>query len=57
MNLLHYSIHIGVNNEDHNYKIIENGKINPATLTILILISIVLQRGMSILGVSLPDKM
>ena len=45
-------------NEDHNYKIIENGKIkNPATLTTLILISIVLQRGMSILGVSLPDKM
>jgi Arginyl-tRNA synthetase len=32
-------------NEDHNYKIIENGKIkNPATLTILILIYIVLQR-------------
>ena len=45
-------------NEDHKYKIIENGKIkNPATLTTLILISIVLQRGMSILGVSLPDKM
>ncbi len=48
----------GKGNEDHNYKIIENGKIkNPATLTILILISVVLQRGMSILGVSLPDKM
>ena len=48
----------GKGNEDHKYKIIENGKIkNPATLTILILISVVLQRGMSILGVSLPDKM
>ncbi|MDC3127713.1 arginine--tRNA ligase [Candidatus Pelagibacter bacterium] len=45
-------------NEDHNYKILENGKIkNPATLTTLILISIVLQRGMNILGVSLPEKM
>ncbi len=45
-------------NEDHNYRILENGKIkNPATLTTLILISIVLQRGMNILGVSLPDKM
>ena len=45
-------------NEDQNYKFIDNGKIkNKGTLSIIVLISIVLQRGMNILGVSLPDKM
>ncbi len=45
-------------NEDKKYRIIENGKIkNTGTLATIILTSIVLQRGMSILGVSLPDKM
>ena len=45
-------------NEDQNYKFINNGKIkNIGTLSIIVLISIVLQRGMNILGVSLPDKM
>ena len=45
-------------NEDHSYKFIENGKIkNEGTLVIITLVSIVIQRGMSILGVSLPEKM
>jgi len=45
-------------NNDINYKFIENGKIkNQETLVIIVLTSIVIQRGMSILGVSLPDKM
>ena len=45
-------------NENQNYRIIENGKIrSSATLATLILVSIVLQRGMNILGVSLPDRM
>ena len=45
-------------NEDQNYKFIENGKIKKKeTLMIVVLISIVIQRGMSILGVSLPNKM
>ena len=45
-------------NNDLNYKFIENGKIkNQETLAIIVLTSIVIQRGMSILGVSLPDKM
>ena len=45
-------------NEDENYKFIENGKIkNSGTLTIIVLVSIILQRGMHILGVSLPEKM
>ena len=45
-------------NEDKKYRIIENGKIrNLGTLVTIILISTVLQRGMNILGVSLPKKM
>ena len=45
-------------NENPNYKFIDNGQIRSnGTLTIIILISIVIQRGMSILGVSLPSKM
>ena len=45
-------------NEDQEYKIIVNGKIkNLGTLITMVLISIVLQRGMNILGVSLPNKM
>ena len=45
-------------NEDQNYRFIENGKIkNESTLAIIVLVSIVIQRGMNILGVSLPSKM
>ena len=45
-------------NEDLNFKFIENGKIKKTeTLAIIVLVAIVIQRGMSILGVSLPDKM
>ena len=45
-------------NEDQNYKFIENGKFkNNGTLAIITLVSIVIQRGMSILDVSLPEKM
>ncbi len=45
-------------NENQKYKFIENGKIrNIETLAIIILISITIQRGMGILGVSLPEKM
>ena len=45
-------------NEDQNYKFIKNGNFkSTGTLTIIVLISIVLQKGMNILGVSLPDKM
>ena len=45
-------------NEDQNYKFIENGKIkSTGTLSIIILVSIVIKRGMHILGVSLPSKM
>ena len=45
-------------NENQNYRFIKNGKINnQETLVIIILTSIVIQRGMDILGVSLPDKM
>ncbi len=45
-------------NENQNYKFIENGKIrNIETLAIIVLISITIQRGMGILGVSLPEKM
>ena len=45
-------------NEDENYKFIENGKIkNKETLVIIILVSIVIKRGMNILGVSLPERM
>jgi arginyl-tRNA synthetase len=45
-------------NEDNNYKFIEDGKIkSQGTLCVIILIFIVMQRGMGILGVSLPNKM
>ena len=45
-------------NEDQKFKFIENGKIKSVgTLTIIVLISIVVQNGMGILGVSLPKKM
>ena len=45
-------------NEDQNYKFIEDGKIRSiGTLVTIVLISIVIERGMDILGVSLPDKM
>ncbi len=45
-------------NEDHNFRFIEDGKIKKIeTLAIIVLVSIVIQRGMSILGVSLPNKM
>ena len=45
-------------NEDKNYRFIENGKIkNVTSLSIIILTATVIQRGMSILGVSLPTKM
>ena len=45
-------------NEDNNYKFIENGKIkSQGTMSIIILLFIVIQRGMGILGVSLPNKM
>tara|TARA_B100001093_G_scaffold499439_1_gene548684 strand:- start:1094 stop:2818 length:1725 start_codon:yes stop_codon:yes gene_type:complete len=45
-------------NEDQNFKFIEDGKIKSnGTLAIITLVSIVIQRGMNILGVSLPEKM
>ena len=45
-------------NEEQSFKFIENGKIKKTeTLAIIVLTTIVIQRGMSILGVSLPDKM
>ncbi len=45
-------------NEDQSFKFIEDGKIKKSeTLAVIILVAIVLQRGMNILGVSLPDKM
>ncbi len=45
-------------NEDHNFKFIEDGKIKKnETLAIIVLVAIVIQRGMNILGVSLPSKM
>jgi len=45
-------------NEDQSFKFIEDGKIKKAeTLAIIVLVAIVIQRGMNILGVSLPDKM
>ncbi len=45
-------------NKNDNYKFIENDKIKKTeTLAIIVLISIVIQRGMKILGVSLPNKM
>ena len=45
-------------NEDHKFKFIEKDKIRKnETLAIIVLIAIVIQRGMNILGVSLPEKM
>ncbi len=45
-------------NKDKNYKFLIDGKIkNMTTYSIIILIGIVIQRGMGILGVSLPSKM
>ena len=45
-------------NENQNFKFIEDGEIkSEGTLITIVLISIVIQRGMGILGVSLPDKM
>ena len=45
-------------NEDQSLKFIEDGKIRKTeTLAIIALVSIVIQRGMNILGVSLPEKM
>ncbi|MBD1150374.1 arginine--tRNA ligase [Pelagibacterales bacterium SAG-MED29] len=45
-------------NEDKKFKFIENGKIKKKeTLAIIVLVATVIQRGMNILGVSLPDKM
>ncbi len=44
-------------NEDENYKFIKGGKIKENISAILQLILIVLQNGMNILNVSLPDKM
>ncbi|RPH01553.1 MAG: arginine--tRNA ligase [Candidatus Pelagibacter sp. TMED153] len=45
-------------NEDENFKFIENGKIKrKESISIIILTAVVIQNGMNILGVSLPDKM
>ena len=45
-------------NTDSNFKFIVNGKIKKKeTLIIIVLMAIVVERGMSILGVSLPKKM
>ena len=45
-------------NEDKNYKFIENNKIKRVEiLAIINLVAIVIQNGMKILGVSLPEKM
>tara|TARA_E500000178_G_scaffold108994_1_gene108767 strand:+ start:65 stop:1789 length:1725 start_codon:yes stop_codon:yes gene_type:complete len=45
-------------NEDHNYKFIENKEIKRSEILIIInLAAVVMQNGMRILGVSLPDKM
>ena len=44
-------------NEDEKYRFIKDGKIDKNIIIIIQLILIVLQNGMGILGVSLPDKM
>jgi len=45
-------------NDDQSFKFIKDGKIKKIeTLAIIVLIATVIQRGMSILGVSLPNKM
>jgi len=53
-----FHAHWSKGNEDKDYKFIKNGKIkNQVTLAIITLVSVVVQRGMNILGVSLPNKM
>ena len=45
-------------NEDKNYKFIDKDKIKRREILIVInLVALVIQNGMRILGVSLPDKM
>ena len=45
-------------NESSDFKFVENGKIKKnETLAIIVLVATVIQRGMNILGVSLPNKM
>ena len=45
-------------NEDKNFKFIENSEIKrKEILAIINLVAIVIQNGMHILGVSLPEKM
>ena len=44
-------------NEDEKYKFIKDGKVNKNIIIIIQLILIVLQNGMKILNVSLPNKM
>ena len=45
-------------NENKEYKFIENNKIKRNEILVIInLVAIVIQNGMRILGVSLPDKM
>ena len=45
-------------NENKDLKFINDGKIkNKETLAIIVLTAVVIQKGMDILGVSLPEKM
>ena len=44
-------------NEEKSYKLIKNEKISDHRLALIVLISIVIEKGMQILGVSLPEKM
>jgi arginyl-tRNA synthetase len=45
-------------NENQSFKFIEDGKIKKIeTLAIIVLVATVVQRGMNILGVSIPEKM
>ncbi len=44
-------------NEEKSYRLIENEKISDHRLALIILISLVIENGMQILGVSLPEKM
>ena len=45
-------------NEDKNFKFIENSEIKRKEILVVInLVAIVIQNGMHILGVSLPEKM
>ena len=59
MNFQLYFMHIGAKGmKIKNYKFIENNKIKrKEILTVINLVAIVIQNGMKILGVSLPDKM